>query len=154
MAAKAWDNLRILHTCDPRVLGTLDNAVPVLENLGIYEEVDYYAPDGRAYSRDNQSLQTFRAPSLKSIAIYGAMFYNLVSFINNFHSTILELKLVWPKGYGLDEDEVSIPPPFIHDDELPTIGWNCSKIEHLELSIQETFEELVGKHHMYLLITY
>lgn len=39
--ARAWENLRIIHTCGPRTLGknTFGNAVPVLETLVLCGEV-------------------------------------------------------------------------------------------------------------------
>lgn len=143
--ARSWDNLGILHTCIPQILGTLDNAVPGLETLGLYEKANYCAPDGRAYSRDNYFLQMFRAPSLKSIAIYGAFFWNMIDFIKHFKSTIVELKLIWTEGYTWDEyQHLNRPPPFIREDELSDIGWNCLNIERLQISVRETYDELVG----------
>lgn len=70
--ARTWDNLRTLHTSNSNILRNLDNVVPVLETFVLYQEADYYVPDGdnwSAYSRTNQCLQMFRAPSLTSIAL-------------------------------------------------------------------------------------
>lgn len=83
--ARGWDNLWILHTSDPSILCTLDNVVPVLETLVLYEEANNYISDDydnwSAYNFINHTLQKFRAPSLKSIAIYDANYSNMTKFI-------------------------------------------------------------------------